>query len=287
MAGVTARAETEPVCPLCGGAAEPKPFYQSPDWMVVRCARCTFAWAIDLDAAPSSTAFTWGEDIVVESAAREPMYRDRVNRVDKYQPSPRTWLDVGCGGGGLLCAAAAAGFVAEGIELSPSADVITERFGIPVHKQPLREATALLRQPVYGVVSYFHVLEHVPEPVEELRAARAILGAESLMVVEVPFFDSIPWRVRGAKHRHFYRGHRSYFNQQSLRTILETTGFSVLEMGSVPYQMTADWLLRRLGTRASGLRRALPAAVLKRSVPINSGEYLLAISRLGSASVRQ
>jgi hypothetical protein len=144
-----------------------------------------------------------------------------------------------------------------------------------------------LRQAVYGVVSYFHVLEHVPEPVEELRAVRAILGADSVLAVEVPFFDSLPWRVRGPRHRHFYRGHRSYFNERSLRTILETTGFDVLDMGSVPYQMTADWLLKRLGSRASGLRRALPAAVLKRSVPINSGEYLLAISRLGSASVRQ
>jgi 2-polyprenyl-3-methyl-5-hydroxy-6-metoxy-1,4-benzoquinol methylase len=208
------------------------------------------------------------------------MYRDRVSRVEKYGPNPRAWLDVGCGGGGLLTCAAAAGFEAEGIELSPSADLITARFGIPVHKRPLADAIAGLGHHRFGVVSYFHVLEHVVDPLGELRTARRLLGPHSLFVVEVPFFDSPAWRLFGSKHRHFYRGHRSYFNRQSLTRILTATGFTVLEVGSVPYQMTADWLLGRLGAPAKPLRDVLPSTLLRRVVPVNTGEYLLAIASM-------
>ena len=270
-------------CPICGTAADPRPFFTSSDWLVARCPRCTFAWAIDLDDGPETTAFSWGEDIVVESQRREAMYRDRLARIEKHRPSPRAWLDVGCGGGGMLTCVAAAGFEAEGIELSPSADLITERFGIPVHKLPLIEALPQLHHRRFGVVSYFHVLEHVVDPVGELGAARGLLGPESLLVVEVPFFDSLPWRVLGARHRHFYRGHRSYFNRHSLEAMLTKTGFAVLESGSVPYQMTADWLLTRLGAPGQPLRRSLPSRLLRRSVPINTGEYLLAIARPAAA----
>jgi SAM-dependent methyltransferase len=266
-------------CPVCGSPAHLKPFYRSKDWLVVRCMRCTFAWAVDLDEAPKSTAFTWGEDVVRESQQRESMYRDRLARVERYQPAPRIWLDVGCGGGGLLKCARDAGYEVEGIELSPSADVITREFGIPVHKLPLAEVVGQLRHRAFGVVSYFHVLEHVPDPVGELRLAKTLLGPQGVLVVEVPFFDSLPWKVLGSRHRHFYRGHRSYFNRQSLEAILMATGFGVLEAGSVPYQMTADWLLMRLGSPAQRVRRSLPPRILRRSVPINTGEYLLAIAR--------
>ncbi|MFI5178595.1 MAG: class I SAM-dependent methyltransferase [Vicinamibacterales bacterium] len=232
-----------------------------------------------MDARPTSTAFTWGEEIVRESQQRESMYRDRLARVERYQPAPRSWLDVGCGGGGLLKCAADAGYDAEGIELSPSADVITREFGLAVHKLPLAEALGQLRHQTFGVVSYFHVLEHVPEPVGELTLARTLIGPTGVLVVEVPFFDSLPWKILGARHRHFYRGHRSYFNRQSLEAILAKTGFTVLEIGSVPYRMTADWLLMRLGSPVRRVRRSLPSNVLRRSVPINTGEYLLAIAR--------
>ncbi len=117
-------------------------------------------------------------------------------------------------------------------------------------------------------------------PVGELGAARGLLGPESLLVVEVPFFDSLPWRVLGSRHRHFYRGHRSYFNRRSLEGMLTKTGFTVLESGSVPYQMTADWLLTRLGTPGRPLRRALPPRLLRRALPINTGEDPLAIARV-------
>lgn len=267
------------LCPVCGSASFPTPYYRTHDWLVLRCSRCTFAWVVDLAKAPKSTSFDWGEEIVQESQKRFPMYQDRLERVERHVPFPKTWLDIGCGGGGMLKCVADAGFVAEGIEPSPAADYITAQLGISVHKKILSEALGDLCLGEYGVVSYFHVLEHVQTPIAELITARQLLGNKSLLVIEVPFFDSLPWKILGSYHRHFYRGHRSYFNERSMSELLRQTGFAVIKLESVPYQMTVDWLLIRLGEVTDSVRHRLPRNILQRPIRINTGEYLLVIAR--------
>ncbi len=207
------------------------------------------------------------------------MYQDRLGRVERHVPFPRAWLDVGCGGGGMLKCVADAGFVAEGIEPSPAADYITAQLGVPVHKKILSEAIGDLGLEEYGVISYFHVLEHVQNPAAELIAIRQLLGDKGLLVIEVPFFDSLLWKLWRSRHRHFYRGHRSYFNVRSMTELLQKTGFKVIQWESVPYQMTIQWLLMRLGKGTSVVCRLLPRGILEQTIRIDTGEYLLVIAR--------
>lgn len=267
------------VCPICTARSTTKPYFHAEAWMVLRCSHCSYAWVVDLADPEPTTAFAWGENVVQESQRRLPMYQDRIQRIEKYRPTPKRWLDIGCGGGGMLKCVIDAGYEAEGIEPSPAADYIQALLHIPVHKTSLAETYESLRFKEYGVVSYFHVLEHVTDPTAELMATRQLLGEQSLLVIEVPFFDSLPWKVMGSRHRHFYRGHRSYFNKASLTKILRKTNFSVLSCESVPYQMTLDWLLMRLGRFTNPLRQRIPRTLLERSIHINTGEYLLAIAR--------
>jgi 2-polyprenyl-3-methyl-5-hydroxy-6-metoxy-1,4-benzoquinol methylase len=267
------------LCPVCGASAIDKRFYAERDWEVRRCGSCSYAWVVDLANPAATTAFSWSEDIVRESQLRMHMYVDRLDRIERFRSGPKTWLDVGCGGGGMLKCVADAGYQAEGIELSPSAETITAWFGIPVHRVPLTEAAGQLRQDRYGVISYFHVLEHILDPRRELQTARRLLHPEGLLVVEVPCFDSVPWKLLRSRHRHFYRGHRSYFNPISLRRLLENTGFSVTLSQTVPYQMTLDWLLRRVGSVTNPMRAVLPSGWGNAVLSINTGEYLLMVAR--------
>jgi SAM-dependent methyltransferase len=272
---VTARTE----CPICAATPKEKPYFRGTDWRVLRCPACTFAWVAEVVGQPEDGAFDWDEDIVAESVKRLPMYEDRLSRIERHRPEPRSWLDVGCGGGGMLRCVADHGYETEGVELSPSADRVARTLGIPVHRQPLKAARARLRRAPYGVVSYFHVLEHVHDPAEELATARHIVSDTGLLVVEVPYFDTFFWKLFGSRHRHFYRSHLSYFNATSLSTLLTIAGFDVLSLESVPYVMSVGWALRRLGGTAGGVRRFLPSAVSGRRLSINSGEYLLAVAR--------
>ena len=151
--------------------------------------------------------------------------------------------------------------------------------GFPYHRKILSESLADLRHRDYGVVSYFHVLEHVLDPPAELLMARGLIAPKGLLVVEVPFFDSLPWRLLGSRHRHFYRGHRSYFNKRSLSALLAKAGFTVMTCEAVPYFMTMDWLLMRLGSGTGILRRGVGRSLRGRCLKINTGEYLMAVAR--------
>lgn len=266
-------------CPICASPPREKPFFRGTDWRVLRCSACTFAWVAEIAGQPEDTAFDWDEDVVAESLKRLPMYEDRLSRIERHRPAPRSWLDIGCGGGGLLRCVADHGFEAEGIELSPSADRIGRTLGITVHRRLLKAARAQLLHAPYGVVSYFHVLEHVHDPVEELAVAREVVGDGGILAVEVPHFDTFFWRLVGSRHRHFYRSHLSYFNETSLSGLLAKTGFDLLSLESVPYVMSVAWALRRLGGPVAALRRVLPDAISNRRISINSGEYLLAVAR--------
>lgn len=270
---------TRTTCVACGAPALPKPFFDSPSWRVLRCSECTYAWVVDVSEEAGDTAFDWGEDIFEESKRRRPMYQDRLERVARLSPSPKTWLDIGCGGGGMLSCVKDGGFEAEGIEPSPAADLISSKLGIPVHKRGLSESLNDLAHQKYGVISYFHVLEHVLDPAAELQVARTRLADTGIFVVEVPFFDSPVWKVMGRRHRHFYRAHRSYFNKKSLTTLLKNSGFDVLQCQAVPYYMTLDWLLMRAGGPAKLLRPLASKDGEARPIKINTGEYLMSISR--------
>ena len=264
------------VCMLCNSKALEIVYYSNSVWKVNRCSSCSFAWVVDIVERSHNTSFSWNQEIVNESSLRNNMYIDRLNRVKCLHPNPFNWLDVGCGGGGMLNCVKNNGFKAEGIELSPSADTISKLYDIQVHRNVLKDTISALSQDKYGVISYFHVIEHIEDPINELMIVRELLSDDGLLVIEVPYFDSFFWKIFKHHHRHFYRSHLNYFNLNSMTTMLSGCGFNILNIDSVPYSMSIGWILKRLGL--SYFSSLLSSKMLNKTVNINSGEYLFVIA---------
>ena len=267
-------------CPICCGERRERPFYEAPDWRVVRCGQCTFAWVQDLSPRPATTSFDWDEEVFLESRRRSRLYVDRIARIEAFHPHPRTWLDVGCGGGGLLRCAARSGYTVEGIELSASGRRVAQDLSVMVHDEPLAQCATNLQAGVYGVISYFHVLEHVIDPLDEVRTAANRLAPDGVLAVEVPHFDTLPWKIRRHRHRHFYRGHRSYFNTRSLNTLMGRAALDVMAVHrGVPHYVSLAWLSAKLRL-PSLLRRGLHSTnLIDRTVRADFGDMLLMVAR--------
>ncbi len=103
-------------------------------------------------------------------------------------------LDVGCGGGTLLDRLARAGFT----ELTGADPFIEEDgvtpLGIPLLKRFMNEVPG-----EFDLIMFNHSLEHVPDPVETLKAATERLAPGGVCLARLPTTSSEAWATYG-KH---------------------------------------------------------------------------------------
>ena len=73
------------------------------------------------------------------------------------------------------------------------------------------------------LISMFHVLEHLPEPVNALRTLGEKLKPEGLIYIEVPNATRLC-----SPHDMFFKAHTLYFTGSTLRNLLEIAGFKIV-----------------------------------------------------------
>ena len=98
-------------------------------------------------------------------------------------------LDVGCGSGHRLRSLRRCGFrnLTGADPFAPPGTELGE--GITFLRAPPEEVVGR-----YDVVMFHHSLEHAPDPLSALRAVRAHLSPDGVVVVRVPLADSFAWR---------------------------------------------------------------------------------------------
>lgn len=102
-------------------------------------------------------------------------------------------LDVGCGSGSLLDRLARAGFTQlSGADPFIAADGETT-LGVPLKKRHMDEVTG-----EFDLIMFNHSLEHVPDPVATLSAARERLAPEGICLVRLPTTSCEAWPEYGA-----------------------------------------------------------------------------------------
>jgi len=216
----------------------------------------------------------------------DPLYMaERENRILTFRKVVRALgpaggrhlLDVGAYCGYFLEVARERGFRAEGLELSRWAADHARRSGFTVHSEPLvQRARAGTR---YDVLTMWDVLEHLPDPREELRAARALLGPGGRLHLSTIDTGSLIARLLGARWPWLMDMHLVYFDRATLSALLEETGFRVLSIRTYSHTVSAGYLLRKVGASfpaLGALARAAARVVPPRwPIPVNLGDNML------------
>lgn len=163
---------------------------------------------------------------------------------DKYAPaSGDRLLDIGCGVGLFLVAAAQAGWSPVGVEVSKEA----AELGGAVHDLPVhvgRMESTELGTESYAAVTAWEVLEHIAEPARFLRRVLRLLQPGGVFSRSVPNYA----RRRYRYGTHFGPAsvppvHLSFWTPSALQRTLELAGFCDVEVGAP--RMSLD-LLRPL-----------------------------------------
>jgi len=190
------------------------------------CEKCAFVRKLK---APS--AIRDYQEIDRSTAGQLPFYlQDIVGQISEFQSPDELILEVGANDGTFLNELKHQGFSKLG-GVEPSLhlaeicrqnghetfcgyfaqdflDAIRNQFGQP--------KTILCR----------HTLEHIPDPLIFLRAARELLPHKGRIYVEIP---SGAWVIDKMQVHEIWDEHENYFTHQSLAACLEMAGFRVLE----------------------------------------------------------
>lgn len=133
-------------------------------------------------------------------------------------------LDIGSSSGEFVYLLQTLGFQAKGIE--PHAGYATyaqSMLGIQVNNKTLQQGLASEEAGSLDLISMFHVLEHLAEPVAALRTIGQKLKPGGLLYIEVPNATRLC-----SPHYMFFKAHTLYFTGPTLRNLLETAGFKLV-----------------------------------------------------------
>ena len=184
-----ADSEVVVACSLCHGSR-----FRSMDTVanVVACASCGYRFVSPRPtqdeiarsySSPASYA-TW----LTEVQPRHELWRRRFEAVLGTRPSG-SLLDVGAGLGTFLAVASGRGWRVAGTEVSSTAiRYAAATYGIDLIRGRLDEVELATR---FDVITLWHVIEHVPDPVATLQACRRLLAPHGRVVLALPN-DSAP-----------------------------------------------------------------------------------------------
>jgi SAM-dependent methyltransferase len=137
------------------------------------------------------------------------------------------YLDVGCGSGGSLGVAQVLGWQVAGIEMDAAAADKARRFAHEVHVGDVLAAPFSAGR--FDVVTAFHVLEHVADPVVVVRRMLQWLAPDGLAIIEVPNAGGLGARLFGRAWSGLeLPRHLSHFTPESLGRVVQQAGGRVV-----------------------------------------------------------
>jgi SAM-dependent methyltransferase len=245
-------------CPLCDGGRW-TPFLEAPDptadgaglWFaVVRCGDCGLCFT-NPRPGPDSIARFYPESYYPHRLPRSRPPRGWWYSLTRLGHRPRKkrhalkWqgggrlLDFGCGGGAFLQRMHEQGWQVTGLDASPEAvRRVREELGLRALVGSLPHPD--LEAAEFDVVTLWHSLEHVHDPLEVLREVRRLLVPGGKVVVAVPNIDSRPFRWFGPSWFGLdLPRHLTHFAPHTLRKMLTKAGFAP---GPLRMLRHSDWL---------------------------------------------
>lgn len=285
-----------PACPCCAHARH-EPLFTVKGHTYVACRACGSA---GLDPLPADEPtelygegyFQGGEDRggYVDYDADAGLHRRnaaaRLRFLAGALPTgrPADAVDVGCASGYVLDVYRDAGLRAHGVDVSPWARARTGERGHDAHATL---AQALGASPALTLVSFFQVLEHLPDPDAAVAEAAASLPRGGVLAVETWDRSSRIARLSGARWQQANPPSVLHlFTRTGLERLAERHGLQVEKLAAtsklVSPALAVGVVAHRLGRLGGPLVRGVQASGLGRvAIPYKLGDLvtLVAVKR--------
>lgn len=214
-------------CPLCG-SDKYSLWKDINNWLIVSCDKCSLK---RLNPRPSERylAQLYSADYFKErkpqdlnKATRQMnrSFKRRYKSIRKFS-NGRTLLDIGCGEGKWCLYIKDFGYNVTGIDISAEAGKLKD---VKIIVGTIFEHDFTDK---YDVITMFHCLEHMPDPIAALKKVNQLLTDNGILVIEVPnsgSFDAIKYDSNWDGWKLPY--HLFHFDQTTLIRALNENGFT-------------------------------------------------------------
>ena len=179
-------------------------------------------WVVKSAKPAGWNPFKWIGKLILSPVRR------RVGGVPKTK-LPGPVLDAGCGDGTFLDLLKEAGWPVEGFEMSPTAAEAARQRGLSVQTGTIESIQ--LPQECFASVRFWHVLEHLPDPLAALEKAKQWIQPGGELIIGIPNAASFYAKLFGSRWsawetpRHLY-----HFTPRTIRRLVEKSGFDSIRV---------------------------------------------------------
>lgn len=230
-------------CGLCGSHERTVKFTDGP-FSVVTCSDCDLTYVTPRLTDHSLIESVYDEGYWSSDAAKDrgytdyrsdaPLYlrtyRKRLKVVRRHFPRPGRVLDVGCAAGYFLSVMQEEGWDVTGLEPSDAIrPQAAERLGADNVRAGLLGQADLPRGH-YDLITFWDVIEHIPDTVAALRAAKQHLAPGGKLLIETQNVNSRAAKLLGPAWQHYkHAEHIYHFHPRTLKRLMDEAGFEILE----------------------------------------------------------
>ena len=175
------------------------------------------------------------KDVIRAIAYSEEMGRFREKQlaewIQKFNLKDKKILEIGSGQGEYLELLLKAGCKnVYGVENSKESVEIAKNKGLNIQQGYLSNDYQNSWAEIFDAFVTFNFMEHWPDISSSLHSLQSFLDEGAVGLVEVPNFD---FMLKNGMYSEFTTDHIFYFTEKTLRTVLETHGFDVIEINSI------------------------------------------------------
>jgi 2-polyprenyl-3-methyl-5-hydroxy-6-metoxy-1,4-benzoquinol methylase len=280
-------------CPICAATTGAK-VYRVGEYAMMHCPKCDIVHAdpmsSDLEYYKESADYAFRDNIMLDPLRWD--YRWEMVRFLNAPPrSSGTLLDIGCGTGFFVKRAIEMGFDAYGTDFNDhSIERGREHFELStIHACDIGELIGMYPGIKLHVVTMFHLLEHLEDPVALMQQLKPALAPDARIVIALPYRERWPDPYKGGDEppHHLTRWSpkalRHFLDQNGYRVdLLEIESFGLRNMPTYIYQYVlklAPFLTMKGSTKAEGRTGEAAEEIAPRITPEQAVQILSARKR--------
>ncbi|MES3005130.1 MAG: class I SAM-dependent methyltransferase [Patescibacteria group bacterium] len=179
---------------------------------------------------------------------KEPMrnsFKKYLDLITKISNKKGKLFDVGAATGFFMSLAKVDGFEVSGVEFSDFAAGQGRSRGFDIKTGTLDKLA--IEEGGYEVVTMLDVIEHMPDPENDIKIIQKMLKQNGLVVVNTPDSGSFYARMMGINwHLVVPPEHIHYFNERGIRELFTRNGFEVLLVTRMSKKFTLEYIFNML-----------------------------------------